>query len=348
MKNTSSNSPTPLEKLRMERTWPKGIPMPKAGPFRLGQKWTYEEVELLRQHYPQYGSRYCARLLGRTPDAIKLKADRMGIEQQPLWTEREVEYLKQEYGRHGKRSSRLIAAAIGRTRLSVTTKAIALGLTTPPKRWTDEELRLLNDHYGKMPVNELSKLIHRPPQAITSTAAKRGLGTRHTVLTPEQEAHIREFLGKKSMLKIATDIGITVNSVRTFADCIGYHSPEAIRTRYSRVPKAPEKAKSRSRKEWLPEEDATLRQLYPTHGAIYVSALLGRAAKATAERAHRLGVSASSLLRLWTPEELEILRAECQPHYVRKDFTDMAERLHRNVESVYSKVRRMGLIGGKK
>ncbi len=332
----------PIQRFRADRKWPKGVPMPKPGAYKGRCRWSDEDIELLRTYYPEYGGRYCARLLGRTKEAVKIKAERLGIVRQPLWIQEEIDYLRQEYARHGRRSCRIIAKAIGRTHVSVRYKAAELGLAPQPDYWGVKELRLLDELYGTMPQAEVAKRIGRSASSVGATASKRGLSNPHAPLTTQQERAIRRQLGRRSMEDIADRLGVAVNRVRTVADRIGFRSSERRRGR--RFPEPPKKAPGRTRVQWTDEEVATLRELYPTHGAAYVAAILGRARKATAEKARLMGISASELVRMWSDEDVAYLRREVRPEDSRATLGRVADHLGRSVEQVYDKARRLRLL----
>jgi len=86
-----------IQKARQKREWPEKIPMPPASAFKGNQIWTWEDEELLRKWYPKYGGRYCARLLGRSPDSIKIRANRLGFIKDRRWGKQELDYIKQNY-----------------------------------------------------------------------------------------------------------------------------------------------------------------------------------------------------------------------------------------------------------
>jgi hypothetical protein len=62
-------------------------------------EWTDKEVCFLREHYKDMTGRELGDVLGRTPDAVQLKASAIGLSK-PLkgaWSEEEEKYLKRMY-----------------------------------------------------------------------------------------------------------------------------------------------------------------------------------------------------------------------------------------------------------
>src|SRR3954468_7421794 len=99
MKNTQKSLPKPIDDLRKSRYWPKNIPMPKAGAYSGGSRWTHEEERLLKRYYPLYGGRYCARLLGRSTAGIRMHARHLHLNSDSrFWSEEDIARLKREYG----------------------------------------------------------------------------------------------------------------------------------------------------------------------------------------------------------------------------------------------------------
>src|SRR5262245_30288423 len=127
---SSKKSQTATERLRRSRAWPKNVPMPKVGAYRANSKWTYDDEQLLRKHYAKYGLKYCSRLLGRSTDAIKIRASRLGIEgPQPHWSEKDNAQVRRWFGR---KTDKELAKMLGRTAVAIRQRANLLGLI--PKR----------------------------------------------------------------------------------------------------------------------------------------------------------------------------------------------------------------------
>lgn len=78
-----------------------------------------------------------------------------------------------------------------------------------PKHWTEEELQLLEDNYGCIPMKQLAKLIGRDAQAISSKAVKLGLFTRKEIAAmnrvPKPKQQVSEVYVPPKRPKIAID-----------------------------------------------------------------------------------------------------------------------------------------------
>lgn len=316
--------------------------MPKAGAYSVGQRWTVEEEDLLKEFYPKYGAAYVSRLLGRSRYGVLARASRLEVKLQPRWRphwkEEEIEVLKREQGRYGKRSSRTIATMLGRSKLGIISKTRLLGLSTPPKKWSKRELTLLRTHYGKMPTAELVRKIGRDAKSIISMASARGLSKPKPTLTPKQRKFIARNLGKLSFKTIAERLGISQSPVRTEADRIGYQSKKGPGRLPEETASIPPK-RSRNLKQWTQQDDALLAEHYPLRGSHYTAALLGRSQKATSERARLLGITANAFSGRWSQDEDHTLRKL----YRKKTLKEIAAEMNRTFSSVAARVHTLGL-----
>jgi len=343
MGTTNRKNRTPIEELHDTRAWPKGLPMPKAGAYRRYKKWTVEEEDLVREFYYTYGPIYLARLLGRSKDAVRAHAKYIRAVKPRIWSAREIETLKREYGKHGRKSNRILAGLLGRSKRAIEHKINMLGLATPPKKWSKRELKLLHDHFGTMPIDELARKIGRNKDAVTSMASVHGLTTPNPTFTPRQKKFIADNLGKISIKNMAKRLGVSASRVMTEADRLGYR-PHKGREVWSRGAPPPPPKQPNHRRQWTAEEDALIAEHYPLQGSHYTADLLGRSRQATTERARYLGISASKFAGRWTPEEDAILRKL----YGTRKVAEIAREVNRTVNSVAGRINALGLPTARK
>lgn len=96
--------------------------------------WTKEEEKILRELYPSAGPAACATRLGRSRNAVRVRAQKLGLQRSHTvgrgrpWTPQEEEYLRRYYRRL---PAREIAAELGRTTSAVHTRARRLDLARP-------------------------------------------------------------------------------------------------------------------------------------------------------------------------------------------------------------------------
>ncbi len=107
--------------------------------------WTNEEVDVLREHYPEHGARWdgWGRLLpGRSEASITHAAERWGVRHRRYWTEGEDEVLRTHYPSKPMGWPGWKRLLPGRTRKQVRNRAAMLGLKCPRgEGWTDAQRR---------------------------------------------------------------------------------------------------------------------------------------------------------------------------------------------------------------
>ena len=73
---------------------------------RWNTEWSKEECDVLKEHYSRYGTAICELLPGRSPSAIRTKANRLGLVF--TWSAEELECLRQYYPIMGEQVSLLL------------------------------------------------------------------------------------------------------------------------------------------------------------------------------------------------------------------------------------------------
>ena len=133
--------------------------------------WTPEEEKHLRELYPTADSAELERIFGRKLSAIIYKANSLNLKRERYWKEEEVEILKRMYPSC---DTEEVALKLGRSVFSIRNKAARLGLTkinrSAPKRWSEEEIKLLLQLYPKRPTKELVEIFGRSAGAIRAKA----------------------------------------------------------------------------------------------------------------------------------------------------------------------------------
>lgn len=115
----------------------------KARELGLSAYWSEEDERILRKLYPIRGTQGLIALLGRDPQAIRNKANRMGLKfsgyQDRDWTESEIRELKRRYPRGGVPAMR--EALPNRSRMAIYIKAREIGIKSVhgPGRRTRQE-----------------------------------------------------------------------------------------------------------------------------------------------------------------------------------------------------------------
>jgi hypothetical protein len=89
--------------------------------------WTLAEDNVIRELYPKRGGIHTAKHLpGRGPEAVRVRAAKLGVATYRTWTEAEKAFVCREYPRRGARAT--AALMPGRGRFSVSAMAVKMGL----------------------------------------------------------------------------------------------------------------------------------------------------------------------------------------------------------------------------
>ncbi|MGI6576083.1 MAG: hypothetical protein ACOX3A_09700 [bacterium] len=133
--------------------------------------WTQSEEELLRELYPTAESAELEKIFGRKLSAIIYKANSLNLKRDRYWDEDEIQTLIRLYPHT---DTKELAKVLGRSIYSVRNKAARLRLSkvnrSLPRRWTPEEIKLLQELYPSTSTKDLVKIFNRSPVAIRAKA----------------------------------------------------------------------------------------------------------------------------------------------------------------------------------
>jgi hypothetical protein len=176
------------------------------------KKWSENEVNFLKEHYPNEANESIAELLGRSVKSVIVCASRLGLRKSPeyirakikeklkkailsktnLWTKDEIETLKKEYPTT---PTRLLAVKLNKNPHAVWEKAYELKVRKIPlhQRWTKEEIDLLRAIYPRLPNHEISKVFGIPEKKIQNLANRLGL---------KKDFYVRKVLNKNIVNRV--------------------------------------------------------------------------------------------------------------------------------------------------
>ncbi len=130
-------------------------------------KWTKQDENLLHQLFGSMSIGELSNKLGRSSNAIYLKANQLGLRKTATWTKDQLDFLRQHYA---SATAEELRTEFGHPLCSVIKKAEQLRLRRPWK-WTNDELELLNQLVGKgLSDQEMAVELGRP---VTTVAARR-------------------------------------------------------------------------------------------------------------------------------------------------------------------------------
>lgn len=254
----------------------------KAGRMGLSapsQEWTPQEDELLKLHYPQMGADVSRFFMGRrSRRACTSRANSLGIvneNDRRTWSDDELSILDANYSTLGPRTSELLP---GRTENScrkmasvrhLSYQASETDVAKARRRWSDEELDILQKAFPKMGTDVYILLPGRTKNACVNMAASLGLCEGRHVWSDEED----EIL-KKNYAAMGTDTASLLPG-RTKSAC---QNRAKILNLYW------------ERQNWTPEEEAILQEFYPKEGAAAFQRLPNRSESACRTRLSRLGI----------------------------------------------------------
>ena len=182
-------------------------------------KWTREEIQVLKNHYPTLEWNKLLKLLHRhKKEDIITKAYKLGVKrEQYYWSDEDICILKNAYSQNLKVKDIEKLLNYKFTYGAIVTKANVLGIIKV-KKWTDEEVDIMLNNYSSIPINEICKLLpNRKKDNIIAKAKKLGLKS-YEYLKKHWSDEDLEFLisNYKNMTdeEIAESLGRSVDSIR--------------------------------------------------------------------------------------------------------------------------------------
>jgi hypothetical protein len=137
-----------------------------------GRPWSSQEMNLLRALYPTTPNEDIAERIGRSRDAVHMKARQMELRKMEFWSEQEDQRLREAYQvcSYGE-----LARRLGRTLPAAKARAITLKLDSKVPNWTEEEIQFLRESYGMTDVGRIAGELGRTRAAVAKKAREMGL-----------------------------------------------------------------------------------------------------------------------------------------------------------------------------
>jgi hypothetical protein len=175
-----------------------------------GRPWSSQEIDVLRRLYGAMADEDIAVEIGRTRNAVAIKAKRLKLRKMRFWTDQEDRYLR---ACHREQTCRQMARVLGRTAMAVRTRAITLGLEVKVPNWTEDEIDWLKDSYGRTDLNVIAAALGRTRAAVAKKAREMGL-VKFRHWSQEETRRLREWLPRYTRRDIACRLDRSLDSVR--------------------------------------------------------------------------------------------------------------------------------------
>ena len=172
--------------------------------------WSSAEINLLRKLYPTMANEDIAEEIGRSRDAVAMKARQLKLHKMWFWTPQEDQYLRECYQQQ---SCSQMAHALGRTVLAVKARAVTLGLRAKVPDWTEDEVNIIWDSYGTVSLDVIATNLGRTRAAVAKKARKIGL-IRFRHWSQEDTKRLEKWFPSCTVQEIARRLDRSVDSVR--------------------------------------------------------------------------------------------------------------------------------------
>lgn len=148
----------------------------------LDNSWSHEDIENLKKYYGKVSKEELIRIISDKWDyeAIKRKAQWLGLAQSKIWVQKEIQILIDTYSKYP--VSHVLALLPNKTYASILGQARKQNLLSYfylTNTYTKEEEQYIRDNYLIMSDDEIGKKLNRTPSAISQRIYKLGLHRPH-------------------------------------------------------------------------------------------------------------------------------------------------------------------------
>ena len=316
------------------RVTPLNQVKPLNSKIKMMRSWTLKEEQILHKYYLKERTKGIRkRMPYRSKGSIHAKAYRMGMivanydrpSSFKRWSTRELKILEQFYPIEGvacvKRLPRL--KGLKRSKAAVIAKAKELGLKTQPL-WSSEEDAVLQQYYQSEGPDCYKRVPNRSKKATQQRANLLGLAAEKNPPWCEEEIDI-----------LKSHSSLSLEALQTL---LPDRSKSAIENKRKLSYACGELTFTRQKQKWSEEEDAIVRQYYPTEGGKCDKYMPNRSRVAIRQRARFLGVCLTEKSD-WSEGEEAIMR-----QYYLSEGPDCYERLpKRSRAAVQNRAVHLGL-----
>jgi len=288
-------------------------------PLPSSNKWTDEEVEMLKELSDTYHYSEIAKMMNRSENAILLKSKKLGItliQDHRKWTEEEEVLLSDSWGT---KPIEEIAKVMKRTVCSLKVKAVKMGLGT-----------MIDHNYDLITVTDMCNLLQVPRDRITSTWIELGLKLKKKKLSNQMSYYVITWNDLMEFLE---------NNQNEWDSRLVEKNMLGIEPLWLKEKRIRDKEENPLwRRKWTEEEIAQAEKLFKMEKSYQeIGAILNRSPKAIGDLLRSMGYS-YLLPQFWKGKELKYLRE----HYENMTYEEIADVLGRTTKAVATKAEEMG------
>lgn len=278
--------------------------------------WSPEEDEILRKYYPTGGLKECKKYLNRTKEAIKRRAQTLGIKyDDPNKRSPEEDDILRKYYPNGgiKKCAEYL---IKRTKKAIGARAKKLKIKSSNRYWSEDEINLLKKYYPIGGSDECAKYIsNKTVVAIYAKASQLKIKSSNRYWSEDEDSIIKKYY---------PDGG--------YKACAEYLIKRKKTTILTRAKLLGIKSNSQS-DERSPKEDDIIRKYYPSSGWEGCEKyLIKRNKEAIKKRAQFLKIKYVHP-RIWTKQEDDILRKYYPDGGIKKCAEYLPQRSNKSIKS---------------
>lgn len=183
-------------------------------------RWTDEEIELLKIMASKYLNKTIARKLNRSVNEVNKKARELKIQlifKRPVWNKSKLKFLKDNIN---SLSLSQIQKKLEVNYYQIMDKLDELGIEYNNNFWSEEEINILTELSSKVYIRQIAKILNRTEGAIISKASKMGLNyiTLEKTYTDEELKYIKDNWGIITVNDMARKLGVSRKMIQTQAD----------------------------------------------------------------------------------------------------------------------------------
>ena len=287
---------------------------------RLYKRWTEEEDEVIREHYPSEGPSCSERIPGRDKSSVASRANKLGLRKYSAWSEEDDLIMREYYPLEG---GKVILRLPGKTKNQVRSRAWFLGLQgtylgKKQKRgyWSIEEDTVIRERYPKEGLGVSGSLPGRTKAAIRLRASALGVAVKdnrrgYRVWTKNDIKVLKETYPGEGSPGVYLKLGGKINKSQI--------NLKAAQLGISR------NNGNYGNKKWTDEEIRILKKLYPEQGPKKTEeALKGeRSLSSIRSKAHEQGLKSNrNPLKIKTLRQLRLHATEKDIGNIVKEFME--------------------------
>lgn len=274
------------------------------------RKWTKEEVQFLKDHYPSKGGNWVSEQLEMVPDKVRRKAKELKIHVitgNHTWTENDYEFLKLHYSEKG---PDWCSEQLKVSKQSLAGKASALNLLF--FHWSSEEDEYMKLNYGPYGPKICAEHLNRNEDAICKRAWKLGLlrDNKHW-WTESESVFIKNNYPIHGAEYVANELGLSLSCVTTKVSHLGL-----LKLEQNYV--------------WTEENDNFLKEYFPINGSLWCADKLNIKVSSIKSRCAKLHLKINNTG--WSQEDILFIKN----NYKKIGALECAKHLKINLQIVYN------------